>query len=187
MLSVAYWSTPGVRRRRSSRTDARSRTASGWCAIIPETSAGTDCAGSWFRLGEALENLGRIPAAVEAYQNSLVHQRRVCAQAPGENVHRASLEDRLRRLFWCHIALGQPAEAMSMARDRKGLSPGNFSACLRVAGDLAAAAVLLPADDSILTAFSSKSRRLCAVEALAAMREAARLIARKQHLAAVQP
>jgi eukaryotic-like serine/threonine-protein kinase len=147
----------------------------------------SDCAGSWFRLGEAFENLGRITAAVEAYQNSLVYQRQVCAQAPGENVHRTSLDDRLRRLFWCHIALGQPAEAMSMARDRKGLSPDNFSVCLRVAGDLAAAAVLLPADDSILTAFSSKSRRLCAVEALAAVRDAARLIARQQHLAAVQP
>jgi tetratricopeptide (TPR) repeat protein/tRNA A-37 threonylcarbamoyl transferase component Bud32 len=139
----------------------------------------SDCAGSWFRLGVALENLGRITAAVEAYQNSLVYQRQVCAQSPGENVHRTSLEDRLRRLFWCHIALGQPAEAMSMARDRKGLSPGNFAACLRVAGDLAAAAVLLPADDSILTAFSSKSRRLCAVEALAAVRDAVRLLASK--------
>jgi hypothetical protein len=52
----------------------------------------SDCAGSWFRLGEAFENLGRIAESVEARQKSHVHERQVYAQEPGESTHRALLE-----------------------------------------------------------------------------------------------
>ncbi len=39
-----------------------------------------DCAGSWFRLGEALQNLGRITEAADAFQKSRVHARFTAAQ-----------------------------------------------------------------------------------------------------------
>ncbi len=90
----------------------------------------SDCAGSWFRLGEAMESQGRIAAAVEAYQTCLVYQRQVRAQEPREVKHRTFLDERLRRLFWLLIALGRPAEAVDMARERSALSSGKLAATL---------------------------------------------------------
>jgi hypothetical protein len=54
-----------------------------------------------------------------------------------------------------------------------------------VARDLAAAAVLLRPDDSILTAISSKSRRRYALETLAALRDIAKLVAPQHQLAEI--
>ena len=78
-----------------------------------------------------MESLGRIAAAVEAYQKSVVYQRQVYAREPGESKHRTFLDERLRRLFWLLIALGRPAEAVDMARERQGLSRGDFAVSLR--------------------------------------------------------
>jgi hypothetical protein len=54
-----------------------------------------------------------------------------------------------------------------------------------VTRDLAAAAVLLRPEDSILTAISSESRRRYALETLAALRDIAKLVAPQHHLAEI--
>jgi serine/threonine protein kinase len=79
-----------------------------------------DCAGSWHRLGEALENLGRINEAVDAYQKSLLHERQVYVLEPRDIQRGKSLDERLRQVLSLQRALGRPAEAVMVARQRKG-------------------------------------------------------------------
>ena len=135
----------------------------------------SDCAGSWHRLGEALENLERTAEAVEAYQKCVAHQRQVCAREPGEIKHQKFLDERLRQLYWLLLGLGRPAEAVNIARERKALRPDDPAVALGIAGDLAAAAG--PKGVSLFPIFRNRERRRYAFEALAAARDAARLMA----------
>ena len=145
-----------------------------------------DCAGSWHRLGEALEKLGRLVEAVEACQKSVAHQREVCAREPGEIKHRKFLDERLRQLFRLRLALGRRGEAVETARQRKALSPDDPAVALDVAGELAAASVLLRPGESVLAAARDKERHRYAVEAVAALRDAAKIGGRNPKLTAAR-
>jgi tetratricopeptide (TPR) repeat protein len=78
---------------------------------IPSLVRLTNAAGSWYRLGEALEHLGRREEAAAAYRHHLARYRRVIARAPGEPKYRRQLSDRLQDLARVLFALGRPAEA----------------------------------------------------------------------------
>jgi hypothetical protein len=81
----------------------------------------SDCAGSWYRLGEALEALGWLAQADEAYQKCLVFQRQVYVREPKEIKHRTFLDARLRQLFWLKLRQGCLSDAVELARERKTL------------------------------------------------------------------
>ena len=73
-----------------------------------------------------------------------------------------------------------------MARQRKVLSPDDPAVALDVAGELAAAAVLLRPGESSLAAARDRERHRYAVEALAAWRDAAKIGGRKPKLTAAR-
>jgi serine/threonine protein kinase len=58
-----------------------------------------DCAGSFVRLGEAFEGIGRMRDALEAYQKGLLHQRRIVALEPSELKHQEALNDQMRQVL----------------------------------------------------------------------------------------
>jgi hypothetical protein len=58
----------------------------------------SDCAGTWQRLGETLERLGRDTEAADAYRQAIVYQSTACTRDPSSRKyaqyldrHRASL------------------------------------------------------------------------------------------------
>jgi tetratricopeptide (TPR) repeat protein len=136
-----------------------------------------DCAGSWWRLAEALEALGRFSEAAAARQDGLAHERRAFFQGPRSVKERRSLDSRLRQLFRLYVALGRSADAIATARERAALAPNDPSAALGVAGELIAAALLRPGDSIGIPLLDLDQRRY-AVAALAAGRDVARLLAR---------
>ncbi len=141
-----------------------------------------DCTGSWYRLGEAMEGLGRAADAVEAYQKCAAHQRQVYSREPGEIKHRNFLDARLRQLSWLLLALGRSGEAVELARERKARWPSDPAVALGVAGELAAAAVSPRKGESAISLIVNQDRRRYAVEALSALRNAARVAGEHAHL-----
>jgi tetratricopeptide (TPR) repeat protein len=138
----------------------------------------SDCAGSWNRLGEARENLGKIADAVEAYQKCLAHQREVFTSAPGVAAHRRFLDERLRHTAWLLLLLGRSDEAAELVRERKALRPGDPTVAL-VAAVQQAAAILVRHHASLLpTIVSALEAQSHAVDALAAVRHVAYLLAK---------
>ena len=81
-----------------------------------------DCAGSWFRLGEALEALGRLAQAVEAYQKCLVFQRQVYVRETEEIKHRTFLDRAApATLSAASFRRGRLSDAVELAREHKRL------------------------------------------------------------------
>ena len=138
----------------------------------------SDCAGSWHRLGEALENLGRISDAVDAYQQCLVHERHAYAQEPRDKKRGKWLDERLRHVFYLQLALGRPAAAVMVARQRKALWPDNPAVALSVAAEMVEAALVARPGESTLARAISQERHRYAAEAFAAARDAANLLRR---------
>jgi tetratricopeptide (TPR) repeat protein len=137
-----------------------------------------DCAGSWHRLGEALENLGRITEAIDAYHNSFLHDRQAYAQEPRDIKRGKWLDERLRHVFCLELALGRPAEAVMVARQRKAVWPDNPAIALSVAAKIIEAAIVArPAESPFARVLSQEPLRYAA-EAFAAARDAANLLRR---------
>jgi tetratricopeptide (TPR) repeat protein len=142
-------------------------------------NARSDAAGSWYRLAEALESLGQMDDAAEAFRKCLAHQRLVYVGEPNVAMHRDFLDARLRQLFWLLAAVGRDMEALELAHERRTRWPNDPRVALSTFGDLAAAVLLPLCRDPIYTAIANQARRPYASEALVAMRDAAR-IAREQ-------
>jgi tetratricopeptide (TPR) repeat protein len=141
----------------------------------PESALLMDCAGTSYRLGEALERLGRLDLAAAAYRNHIVRYRRVVAEAPDAIKPRAQLRDRLGDITRVLLRLGRWSDAIEAARERRLLSPQDPALALNTAARLAGALLPIHQGDSILTPFLDQHRRRCVVEAIAAVRDAARL------------
>ena len=131
--------------------------------------------GSWFRLAEALLSLGKIGEAVDSYQKCLAHQRLVYSQEPTEPKHREFLEARLRQMFWLMDAMGRPADAIALTRERRRRWPRELAVALGVASDLAAAVAWPRRCETSLAAILGTVRSPYASEALATARDAATL------------
>jgi serine/threonine protein kinase len=151
------------------------------CRLEPESLRWRgDCAGSWSRLGEALENLGQITEAVDAYQKSVVHERLVFDHEPGDKV----FDERLRQVFRLQLALGRPAEAVVVARQRKACWPDNPAVAFSVAVELFEAALVVRPGESTLARALSRERRHYAAEAFVAARDCFKILTRGSRLAA---
>ncbi len=147
----------------------------------------SNCTGSWNRLGEALEGLGRYDEAIAANQKSLAHQEEVYRREPGIAGRAQSLDEQMRHLCWLYLKLGRPADAAKLARQRKDLWPGDPRVAATAAGELAFAALSAPASESIFSLLWERDRRDYAALAIAAARDAARLLARRSILAETPP
>jgi eukaryotic-like serine/threonine-protein kinase len=141
-----------------------------------------DCGGSWHRLGEAMENLGQFDDALAAYQKGIAHRRLLVTRSPADVEFRRALDEVLRDLAQLSRKMDRPAELIEATRERRALWPGDPSVALGVAGELAAAAVLPRTGESVLAAIVNEDRRRYAVEALATLRDAARIADRNTHL-----
>ncbi len=133
-----------------------------------------ECGSTWYRLGEALEALGRTGEAVQAHRAALAHQRQVCAREPGQILHRKCLDDRLRHLSWLLLTLSRTAEASAIAQERKALQPDDPHVLLSVSGELGLAAFLVRPGESLLTHVFSDETRHDALEAVKVVRAALR-------------
>jgi tetratricopeptide (TPR) repeat protein len=137
-----------------------------------------DCAGTWRRIGEALERLGRLQEAADAYRNHLVRYRRAVSQEPAVDRYRAQLRDRLQDITRVFLMLGRWTEALEAGSERRALYAQDPEVALSVAFQLASALLPLWRGDSIFTSFLNQERRHCAVEGIATATHAARLIVR---------
>jgi tetratricopeptide (TPR) repeat protein len=82
-----------------------------------------NCAGSWYKLGEALLYLDQRDEAAEAYRQSLAYLRTAVARNPGRPRLRRLLDERLGQLFWMSLERGRLSEAVELARERLRHSP----------------------------------------------------------------
>jgi tetratricopeptide (TPR) repeat protein len=146
-----------------------------------------DCSGSWHRLAEALENLGRYEEARSALQKALVLRRRLVAEAPAEMEYRRGFDELLCDLARWSRKAGRSAEMLAAVRERKALWPNDPAVAFSAACDLAAAALLPRPGEALINAILNHDRRSYALEALAAMRDAARLTARDPRLKCIAP
>jgi tetratricopeptide (TPR) repeat protein len=143
----------------------------------------SDCRGSWHRLSEAFEAIRRYDEALAACREAIRYGERLLGRMPGDPGHRKVLDERLRDLSRLARAMGRPGVAIEAARVRSDLRQGDPSGLLGIACELAAAAVLVPQGKPLLAAARDGDRRRCLVDALAAWPDAARIAARKPHLA----
>lgn len=96
---------------------------------------------SWLYYGEALEQVGRLDAARQAYGEALRHQRRICAAA-------MSAGDRRRLAICClHLAraertAGQTAAAVALALEARSLGQTNALLLFQSARELAGCAAV---------------------------------------------
>ena len=142
-----------------------------------------DCGGSWHRLGGALEDLARYDEALDAYRKEIAYRRPLISRMPGETRYRKDLDEQFRNLTGLSRKSGRLSDAAEAARERRALWPDDPAVALGVAVELTAAAVLVGPGESLLVAVRDEQRRRCAALALEAVRDAARIAARRSHLA----
>ena len=147
------------------------------CRLEPKSQRWqSDCAGSWYRLGEAMEILGRTSEAIDAYQKSLVHERRAYAQDQRDIKRGKALDEGLRHVFYLQLGLGRLAEAAMVARQRRALWPGDPAVAFSVSLEMAEAALVARPGESALARAMSHERHRYASEAFAAAWDAADLL-----------
>jgi tetratricopeptide (TPR) repeat protein len=152
--------------------------------LRPDDSKGfSSYAGTYYRQGEALAHLGRRPEAVESYRRSLECLRRLSPRDLGQAEYRRLWIVQSGELFRLLMEVDRVAEAVAVLRERRAHLPDDPRVALGVAGELAAAAVRPRPGESLLAVLRDEPRRRCAIEALAAWRDAARIAARESHLA----
>jgi tetratricopeptide (TPR) repeat protein len=128
--------------------------------------------GTWYRLAEVLEKLGRREEAINAYQQACTNNRLVCEQEPKIAKHRHWRSQRYGDIARLQRELGRPAEAAATSLQRKALWPGNPVELYRAAGELALCAAVVAKDKATLSAEEQAERRRYAAQSLQALREA---------------
>jgi tetratricopeptide (TPR) repeat protein len=94
------------------------------CQVYPESPDHRSAlSGTWYRLGEILEELKRFSQAEQAYRQALVDEQTVFARQPGRAELHKRLHDRFESLARVCRALGRTAEAEQATQESKNWRP----------------------------------------------------------------
>jgi hypothetical protein len=149
-----------------------------WLAVS-STPARADLGGTWYRLAQTLETLGRPEEAIDAYQHACTNNRPIVFdQQPTIVKHRIWLGERYGDIARLQRELGRSAEPAAACLQRKALWPGNLVHLYRVARELALCAAVVGKDKTTLSSEEQAERRRYAGEAQQALGEAARAAAK---------
>jgi tetratricopeptide (TPR) repeat protein len=133
----------------------------------------SDVVGTWNRIAETLEKLGRREEALAAYERVIALHRLTCERQPTVPRHRHWLGDRYLDLARVQRSLGQATRAAATIRQRLELCPDNPAELYRTARALAACIPVATQGQAEITADDAEPGAL-ADQAMAVLRQAVR-------------